>query len=58
VGRCDAKYYGAHEPGCDCICQGKNHGAGLRQATRNTKVESRSINGQMLYPLEPIPLGR
>lgn len=41
VGRCDAKccehVRKAHEPACDCICQGKNHGAGLRQATANTE---------------------
>ena len=31
VGRCDAKCYEAHEPDCDCICGGGNHGVGLRQ---------------------------
>ena len=29
-GRCDAKCYDAHEPDCDCICGGRNHGAGHR----------------------------
>jgi hypothetical protein len=36
-GRCDAKYYNAKEPHCDCICCGANHGAGLAQATDNTR---------------------
>lgn len=37
VGRCDAKCYEAQETQCDCICHGKNHGAGLKQATDNTR---------------------
>jgi hypothetical protein len=37
IGRCDAKCYEAHEPHCDCICGGANHGAGLAQATDNTR---------------------
>lgn len=36
VGRCDARCYDAHEPDCDCICGGRNHGAGLEQALANT----------------------
>ena len=36
-GRCDAKCYDAHEEACDCICGGRNHGAGLEQATDNTR---------------------
>lgn len=36
VGRCDAKCYNATDAACECICGGKNHGAGLRQATQNT----------------------
>ena len=36
-GRCDAKCYGAHEPDCDCICGGRNHGAGKQQAIENTR---------------------
>ena len=35
--RCDAKCYDAAEPGCDCCCGGRNHGAGLKQATANTQ---------------------
>jgi len=37
VGRCDAKCYDATGPDCDCVCGGKNHGAGLKQATNNTR---------------------
>jgi hypothetical protein len=36
-GRCDAKCYDAHEPDCDCICGGRNHGAGEQQAIGNTR---------------------
>lgn len=32
-GRCDAKCYDA----CTCVCGGKNHGAGAKQATENTR---------------------
>jgi hypothetical protein len=37
-GRCDARCYDATHPGCDCICGGKNHGAGLAQAEANTQA--------------------
>lgn len=37
VGRCDAKCYEATTPHCDCICGGKNHGAGKQQAEENTR---------------------
>jgi hypothetical protein len=36
-GRCDAKCYEAKEPECDCICGGRNHGAGRDQALENTR---------------------
>jgi hypothetical protein len=38
VGRCDAKCHNA-DPSkpCDCICGGKNHGAGRDQAIRNNE---------------------
>ena len=42
VGRCDAKCYNAHHPDCDCICGGKNHGAGLQQAMDNTRALAES----------------
>jgi hypothetical protein len=37
VGRCDARCYEAQEPQCDCICHGRNHGAGIQKATDNTR---------------------
>ena len=37
AGRCDAKCYEANEPECDCICHGRNHGAGLKRAVDNTR---------------------
>jgi hypothetical protein len=51
-GRCDAKCYEAREEPCDCICGGWNHGAGLQQATDNTRelaeswIERARANGQ------------
>ena len=37
VGRCDAKCYNAEGPECDCICGGRNHGAGKQKAVENTR---------------------
>jgi hypothetical protein len=37
VGRCDAKCYDATSAHCDCICGGRNHGAGEKQAQENTR---------------------
>jgi hypothetical protein len=37
VGRCDAKCYNATHPDCDCVCGGRNHGAGQQQAIDNTR---------------------
>ncbi|PWH18189.1 MAG: hypothetical protein DDG60_00780 [Anaerolineae bacterium] len=42
MGRCDARCYEAHEPDCDCICGGRNHGAGLQQAIENTRALAES----------------
>ena len=36
VGRCDARCYEAKNGTCHCICGGKNHRAGLKQAAQNT----------------------
>lgn len=36
-GRCDARCYDAREPHCDCVCGGRNHGAGLEHAVENTR---------------------
>ncbi len=37
AGRCDARCYDAEEPDCNCICGGRNHGAGLDRAIENTR---------------------
>lgn len=37
VGRCDAKCYNATVEKCDCICGGRNHGAGIQKAVDNTR---------------------
>ena len=37
IGRCDAKCYDAADDRCVCICCGKNHRKGLKQALENTK---------------------
>lgn len=37
VGRCDARCYEASEPQCECICGGRNHGAGQQRAMDNTR---------------------
>lgn len=34
--RCDEKCYGATGGVCTCVCGGMNHGAGLKQAQKNT----------------------
>lgn len=36
-GRCDAKCYDAANETCNCICGGKNHGAGRARAEKNTR---------------------
>ncbi len=52
VGRCDARCYDAAEPECDCICGGRNHGAGQERALDNTRalaeswLEQARANGQ------------
>lgn len=37
AGRCDERCYAAIGETCDCICGGRNHGAGLEQAADNTR---------------------
>lgn len=52
VGRCDARCYEAAEEECDCICGGRNHGAGQERALGNTRelaeswLEQARANGQ------------
>lgn len=36
IGRCDAKCYNATHPHCTCVCNGHNHGVGLRRAAQQT----------------------
>jgi predicted RNase H-like HicB family nuclease len=51
-GRCDAKCYDAEWDDCDCICGGRNHGAGEEQALENTRelaqewIDQARANGQ------------
>lgn len=37
IGRCDARCYLAKDVDCDCICGGRNHGAGYQAAIDNTR---------------------
>lgn len=65
VGRCDAKCYNAAGGSCDCICGGKNHGAGQQQAEANARelgeawveryalergIEVSEVTGSLLQP--------
>ena len=34
--RCDAKCHDAEHEKCTCICGGRNHGVGFKQAVQNT----------------------
>jgi hypothetical protein len=58
VGRCDAKCYDAEWDDCDCTCGGRNHGAGLEQATDNIRelaeswIEQARANGQDISHIE------
>ncbi len=45
-GRCDARCYDAKEPECDCVCGGRNHGAGLKQAVENTRQMAETMLNQ------------
>jgi hypothetical protein len=38
VGRCDATCHNATTGECDCICGGRNHGAGHHEAVENTRA--------------------
>ena len=37
TGRCDARCYEAKTKRCRCCCGGRNHGAGLNQAIKNSE---------------------
>jgi hypothetical protein len=43
VGRCDAKCYDAAHDKCDCICGGRNHGAGKQKAVENTREHAKEM---------------
>jgi len=47
VGRCDARCYEAKSAKCHCICGGKNHSAGLRQAVANTEAGAGLADGDL-----------
>lgn len=57
-GRCDAKCYDAEHPDCDCICGGRNHGAGIDKATEQTRelaqswIDRAKANGQDVSHVE------
>lgn len=35
--RCDARCYNGQHARCRCVCGGRNHGAGLKQALENMR---------------------
>lgn len=41
--RCDAKCYNAESSDCDCVCNGRNHGAGLQKAQENVEKMAEKI---------------
>lgn len=43
VGRCDAKCHDAIYPDCNCVCGGRNHGVGSKQAAINTHEHGMTI---------------
>lgn len=45
VRRCDARCYNAHGGECDCICGGRNHGAGVDKALDNVREMFLGENG-------------
>ena len=40
---CNARCYNAKGSVCTCICEGHNHGVGLRQATENTQHKAEEL---------------
>lgn len=43
VGRCDAKCYNAKHTKCTCVCGGRNHGVGLKEAVDNTQDMAKEL---------------
>ncbi len=50
--KCDEKCYDAKRIKCTCICGGKNHGVGLRQALKNLQelVDGMNMGAQHENP--------
>lgn len=53
LGQCDAKCYNARHRACHCVCQGVNHGVGLRRAAENTRDFSEFSIAQSALSLWP-----
>lgn len=54
VRHCDEKCYNAHEPECDCVCGGINHGIGLARAIANVEIMRQSIPANELEETESV----
>lgn len=53
--RCDAKCYDAETPGCDCVCGGTNHGAGLGRAQTQTAAMGQALLARYGDDVEVLP---
>ncbi len=42
--RCDERCYNAKHMTCHCVCGGRNHGVGLKQAIKNTIELDKSLS--------------
>ncbi|NPV54541.1 MAG: hypothetical protein HPY71_13670 [Firmicutes bacterium] len=53
VRKCDSRCYNAKGPICNCVCNGINHGVGLRAALENTrKIAKEILNAQLSIETE------
>ncbi len=43
VGRCDERCYMAQHNYCDCVCHGRNHGIGLKNAIDATRAMAEQL---------------
>ena len=48
---CNAKCYNAKGQVCACICEGTNHGVGMKGAIENTTEMIRQIEVELQLPL-------
>lgn len=53
IGRCDAKCHNAVHPRCICVCGGKNHGIGLKEAPPNTWEISKEDIEEWIKGVDP-----